>query len=188
MNFGLQHHRKVLEKVIGHSKYSELSEQFEEFDSKHQADLIEEELFKQPPHEEDCPICRLRLPILDTGKKYKECCGKVICSGCVHSHYDDEGNVVVEGTTCPCCSTPVPKTNEEIVKRVKARVELDDAEAISCLGSFYDEGLYGFPQDIAKTLELWHRAAELGNAEAVLLMVSVEEWKLTRRRQNTTVN
>ena len=166
VNFGLQHHRKVLEKVIGHSKYSELSEQFDEFDSKHEADLIEEELFKQPPHEEDCPICRLRLPTLNTGKKYKACCGKVICSGCVHELiYDNEGNVVAR-KTCPSCNAPEPKSQEEIVQRVKARVELDDAEAISCLGTFYDVGLHGLPQDIAKALELWHRAGDLGNAGA----------------------
>lgn len=167
VNFDLQHHRKALEKVIGHSKYSELSEHFEEFDSKQdQALLVEKELFKQPPHEEDCPICRRRLPILNTGKKYKACCGKVICSGCVHSHYDDEGNVVVESTTCPSCNAPEPKTNEEIVERVKARVELDDAEAIKYLGSFYDVGKCGFPQDHAKALELWHQAADLGHTTA----------------------
>jgi len=167
VNFSLRHHRKVLEKVIGHSKYSELSEQFEEFDAKQdQSDLVEEELFKQPPHKKDCPICRQRLPILNTGKKCKECCGKVICSGCIHSHFDDEGNVVVEGTTCPSCSAPEPKSQEEIVERVTARVKLDDAEAISCLGTFYDVGLHGLPQDITKALELWHQAAELGHAHA----------------------
>ena len=43
-------------------------------------------------------------------------------------------------------------------------MEVDDAEAIYNLGCCYSDGMYGLPQDHAKALELWHRAAELGNA------------------------
>ena len=42
------------------------------------AELHDEELFKQPPPDEDCPICFLLLPSLETGYRYKTCCGKVI--------------------------------------------------------------------------------------------------------------
>ena len=42
-------------------------------------------LFKQPPPNEDCPICFLTLPSLHTGRKYKTCCGQMICSGCIHA-------------------------------------------------------------------------------------------------------
>ena len=31
------------------------------------AKLYDEKLFKQPPLEEDCPICFLRMPLLNTG-------------------------------------------------------------------------------------------------------------------------
>ena len=34
------------------------------------------------------------------------------------------------------------------------------------LGNCYRDGSNGFPQDYEKALELWHRSAELGNAEA----------------------
>ena len=44
----------------------------------------DKELFKQPPPEEDCPICFLRMPSLNTGHRYQACCGKVICSGCIY--------------------------------------------------------------------------------------------------------
>ena len=51
--------------------------------AKHAAKLHDEKLFKQPPlAHEDCPICFLQLPILDTGRRYQSCCGKTICGGC----------------------------------------------------------------------------------------------------------
>ena len=52
---------------------------------KRAAELHEEALFKQPPINEDCPICFLRLPSMDTGWKYMSCCGKMLCSGCIHA-------------------------------------------------------------------------------------------------------
>ena len=64
---------------------------------------------------------------------------------------------------CPFCRTPTP-TTEEIGEQYKKRAELDDAEAIRNLGCCYGEGRYGLPQNHAKALELWHRAAKLGCA------------------------
>ena len=52
---------------------------------KRAAELHDEELFKKPPPAEDCPICMLLLPSLYTGYKYKGCCGKRICSGCIYA-------------------------------------------------------------------------------------------------------
>src|SRR6056300_1646230 len=49
------------------------------------ADLHDEELFKEHPPREDCPICLLPLP-LDVGQTtFKSCCGKTICNGCIHA-------------------------------------------------------------------------------------------------------
>ena len=75
---------------------------------KRAAELHYEKLFKQPPLQyEDCPICFMLLPTLMPGRKYQTCCGKMICSGCVHAPvYDHEGNVLAE--TCPFCRTPRP--------------------------------------------------------------------------------
>ena len=63
------------------------------------AELHDKELFKQPPAE-DCPICFIRLTSLSsTGSRYMSCCGKEICIGCFSAPvYDDQGNVIVEGT------------------------------------------------------------------------------------------
>ena len=123
------------------------------------AELHDEKLFKPPAPNEDCPICMLPLPSLYTGSKYKSCCGKDICSGCIHAVAIRDGGVGL----CPFCRAPTP-TAKELVKQYKKRMEVDDAEAMSNLGCCYSDGDYLVPQDHAKALELWHQAAELGNA------------------------
>ena len=128
---------------------------------KREAELHDEALFTQPPQEEDCPICFLRLPSHQTGKKYNACCGKMICSGCIHALIMTTGK-----NMCPFCRAFAPTAGEDVVKRVKKRVEVGDARAIRELGCFYscyyNEGMRGFPRDQVKAVELWHQAAELG--------------------------
>ena len=53
-----------------------------------------------------------------------------------------------------------------MTQRLKKRVEAGDANAMYILGSFYSEGSFGLPQDYEKALKLWHRAGELGDADA----------------------
>ena len=118
-------------------------------------------LFKQPPPNEDCPICFMRMPSLYTGFKYNSCCGKIICSGCIYAVHKMKGE-----TKCPFCRVPTPTTEEEMLERIKKLVEMDDDEAIRELGCCYYDGKYGLPQDRDKALELWHRAGELGCAAA----------------------
>ena len=128
----------------------------------------DKELFKQQTPSEDCPICFLRVPTLNTGRRYYNCCGKVICSGCCYAPvYDDQGNEV-DNHKCPYCRTPWPSSDEEIVRRYKIRMKKNDAEAIRCMGCLYTEGSMGLPQNYAKALELYHRAAELGHTPAYL--------------------
>ena len=129
------------------------------------AELHDEALFKQPPQKEDCPICFMRKPTLHSGSKYYSCCGKVICSGCVHAPvYGNNGNKVEK--KCPFCRALAPETDEEDVKQMQKRVEVGDAQAMDQLGYCYSQGSYGLPQDWNKALELWHRAGELGIAKA----------------------
>ena len=122
------------------------------------AELHDERLFKQPPPKEDCPICMLLLPSLNTGIRYQSCCGKTICSGCIHAVEKRDGGL------CPFCRAPTPTTNEETIIQVKKRMDIGDAEAIYGLGCWYSDGNKGLPQDHAKALELLHQAAELGYA------------------------
>ena len=128
--------------------------------------ISDDELFKQPPPKEDCPICLLRLPLLRLGIVYKSCCGKIICCGCRYAPvYDNLGNEIIEDK-CPFCRTPMHKSIEEYNERLQKRVEVDDAVAIFTVGNFYRLGEFGFPQDYDKALELFVRAGELGSAEA----------------------
>ena len=134
------------------------------------AELHDIELFKQPPNPYgDCPICFLRIPSLSSGSIYHACCGKFICCGCYYAPvYDNQGNKVdiEKQNECAFCRVVAPKSNEKLVKRIMKRVELDDPMAIYNLGVYYRDGLYGFPQDHTKALELWYRAGELGSAES----------------------
>ena len=116
--------------------------------------ISDEKLFKQPPPAEDCPICFLRLPtlqnILNSGTRYMSCCGKTICSGCVHAPvYDNQGNKVDNDkqNECPFCRIVAPKSNEEIIKRTMKRVEANDPIAIYNQGVFYRDGIRGYPQE-----------------------------------------
>ena len=130
---------------------------------KRAAELHDEALFREPPPQHgDCPVCFLRLPSMDSGRMYYACCGKTICSGCVHADvYDNHGNIIV-GKKCPFCRTPLPTSDEEVLKRLKKRMEVGDAYAFFVMGCYYDEGECSLPQDSAKALELHHRAAKFG--------------------------
>ena len=132
-------------------------------------ELHEIELYKQPPPLEDCPICMIRLPTLESGRTYMACCGKSICTGCVFAFQSRAllaGKPAKDRDLCPFCRVQAPSSNEELIKRYKRRLESDDPIAIHSLGSFHDRGQFGLPQNHAKALELWHRAAELGNADS----------------------
>ena len=141
------------------------------------AELHDIELFKQPPpQEEDCPICFLLLPSLESGRGYKSCCGKVICNGCVYAPlYDNQGNEV-DNEKCPFCRVPTPSSDVEAVERVQKRIEKDDPIAMHSTGCYYSEGEYGHPQDYKKALELYHRAAELGYTKAYCSIGNAYDW------------
>ena len=136
---------------------------------KRAAELHDEKLFKQPPPDEDCPICFVRLPVLNTGWRYYACCGKVICCGCAYAPvYDNQGNQVDNDkqNECPFCRVVAPKSDEEMIKRTIKRVEMNDPIAIHNLGYDYRGGHFGYPQDYTMALKLFHRAREMGSAEA----------------------
>ena len=121
--------------------------------------ISDEDLFKQPPPADDCPICFLRLPSLGKGRIHQTCCGKVICSGCIHAPiYDNQGNKV-DNKKCAYCRTPWPDSEAKNIERMNKRVEVDDPIGIYNLGNWYRDGEYGFSQDYTKALELGHANA-----------------------------
>jgi len=155
------------------------------------AELCDEALFKDPPAKEDCPICFLPMPLLLIScmslppatissvpiKDYAEanevlasmsmetyypCCGKTICSGCIHSLCKSGNN-----RTCLFCKAEtMGRTDKERVDRLMKRVEANDAGAMTALGNRYHLGEHGLLQDREKALELWKQAAELGSSKA----------------------
>jgi len=155
--FTLKSNSNITSKTVNHHSHSVC-------DNKNNNDNDEQDdiLFRQPPPPtEDCPICFIRLPSLLTGSKYYSCCGKLICSGCSFANAKMNTEKL-----CAFCRTPMPVGTMEMIEREKKRAELDDPIAIYNTGCNYRDGRNGFPQDYSKALELWHRAAELGYANA----------------------
>ena len=126
------------------------------------AEMHDEELFREPPPQGECPICFLRLPTMDRGRRYMSCCGKIICSGCCHADvYDNHGNII-NGKNCPFCRSPEAITSEEAIERLKKRMEVGDTYAFLMMGVFHKNGQYGLPQNSAKAVELLHKAEKVG--------------------------
>ena len=155
------------------------------------AELRGEALFKDPPAKEDCPICflpmpmnlincvslppatRFSVPISDFAtahevlavqvmEQYYPCCGKIICKGCKHSCCKS-GNV----EKCPFCNYDrVYKTDEENVEDFMKRAEANNPAAICILAYYYQRGFGGLQQDQTRAIELYVRAANLGNSQA----------------------
>ena len=121
----------------------------------------DEDLFKQSPPNEECPICMLPMPFNDDERQYYSCCGKITCTGCVHADCTENNS-----KRCPFCRTPGPTSYKEYIKRIKKRVGADDSEATYNLGCYYSRGELGLQQDRKKAFALWLRAGELGHAAA----------------------
>jgi hypothetical protein len=134
--------------------------------NEHLAELFDVKLFKQPPPIEDCPICYLRLPIDEDQRVYHSCCAKVLCRGCIYAHSDAATDT--DKYKCVFCRTEAPSSDEELIERMKKRVEANDARAMSNLGIAYQLGMMGLRQDHAEALELYHKSAKLGHNVAHL--------------------
>jgi len=127
---------------------------------KRAAELYDKELFKQPPTLGDCPKCNKRLPTLGSGRKYKACCGKVICNGCIYAVQKINKIVGI----CPFCKTQATESYEKYIEQLMKRVKMNDAEAIYVLGVHYAQG----KKDWKKALELWELTLHLGHAYSTI--------------------
>ena len=144
-------------------KHKKECEEHQRLDAEQAAKLHDKKLFKQsPPMHEDCPICFLRMPTLLSGSRYKSCCGKLICSGCIHAVRIRDGDVGL----CPFCRAAAPLDYETTIERTKKQVKAGDTKAMNSLGLYYDQGQFGLPQNYTKAMELWHQAGELGCAQS----------------------
>jgi TPR repeat protein len=139
---------------------------------KRAAELYDEELFKQPPKGEDCPICFLLLPDISSGKGHllMPCCGKMICTGCCLAHHlQSRSNG--SHTSCPFCRADTPSPNESI-KMLEKRADANDAIAKLQLGAMYLDGDEdkNIKKDPDKAIKLLHRATELKCIPAYLIL------------------
>ena len=115
---------------------------------------------RERPEEDECPICNLLLP-LDVKQSFsKACCIKKVCKGCTLAARKRGMK------DCPFCRTHTPNNGSEILAMTQKRVDAGDPVAIYRLGCSYFYGLLGLEKDVAKAVELYERAAELGVKEA----------------------
>ena len=126
------------------------------------AELYDEKLFADPPPPEECPICLLPPNPNDERQScFHPCCGKVVCNGCMFHMAESEG---VEG--CPFCRMSADISDEEVIKQTKMLVDKGNRDAMFYIGTYYDQGRYGVPQDHQRAKKLYLKAGELGHAVA----------------------
>ncbi|EJK47083.1 hypothetical protein THAOC_34223 [Thalassiosira oceanica] len=132
---------------------------------KRAAELKDERLYGQGherPEGEFCPICTRPVP-LPTGKhsRVNGCCMKMVCNGCALAAM----RTGIHGK-CEFCRTPVTRDEAKALAQIQTRIGKMDPEAIRFLGDQYSQGRLGLEKDMARAVELWTEAAELGSAGA----------------------
>ena len=128
---------------------------------KRAAEIFDEELFKNPPEREECPICLLPLPLHGERIVFQPCCGKTLCVGCIHTQRKKDPFV-----RCAFCRTPGATTDRELIDRMNKGRDRNDGESTYQLGLCYKDGSTGLQKDSAKALELFLEAGKHGCADA----------------------
>jgi hypothetical protein len=138
-------------------------EQHEEECNKRKAELRDKQLFTQPDISflGECPLCCLPLSLRPGKSTLNTCCSNIICEGCNYANKKREFDQGLKCNRCAFCREPLPKSDEEIFKRIMKRVKKNDPVAMIDMGKRNsDENEYG------KALQYWTKAAELGGVEA----------------------
>ncbi|KAL3771985.1 hypothetical protein ACHAWO_009176 [Cyclotella atomus] len=93
------------------------------------------------------------------------CCGKIICGGCFREH--ERQSESSGSLTCPFSRAEVSSA-KECIKILEKRVAANDSENMYQLGRKYLNGDHelDLKKDEFKAFKLFHRAAELGSAQA----------------------
>ena len=111
------------------------------------------------PEEDECPICSLLLPLDPDQSSFRICCMKLVCNGC-------ELAARKRGMrNCPFCRTPTPDSSQVVALHQK-RVDAGDPVAMWELGNGYLYGQDGLKKNVTRAVELYERAAELGEKKA----------------------
>lgn len=119
---------------------------------------LDDDLFKQPPPDDECPICFLPLSH-GVQLAFQDCCGKTLCGGCV---FADSLNSQPP-YPCAFCRAPMSISDEDVVKRVNKLVDAKNRDAYRILARCYLHGIKGIPQDFEKAVELLIHGGKLGS-------------------------
>ena len=136
--------------------------QHEEECKKRKAELRDRDLFEQPDENYlgECPLCFLPMSLDPRKSTLMSCCCKVICAGCSYANKNREIEAGLE-QRCAFCREPLPKSEEDVLKRLTKRIKKNDPDAMREMGkNHHDEG------DYDGALEYFTKAAELGDALA----------------------
>ena len=140
------------------------------------------DLFAPLPPTEDCAVCLVPLPYVNSEVCYQICCGNRICWSCFNENWEsvkkqnEEKNAGKKiSFACPFCREPVPTSDDgdEVESAwLQARCLKNDHIALKLMGGHYLSGTLHTPKDELKALDYFIRAVELGSPEACLFIAS----------------
>ena len=125
-----------------------------------------------------CPICMEEWDV-NENPVFLSCCCRTVCQSCLKKSLD--GKLFGTGARrtasvmrpCPLCRAPTPRSEAELLARVRRHVENDLPEAMDFLGIAYRDGGLGLVKSAKKAAKIFKRAAELGNLSATLNLATL---------------
>ena len=142
----------------------ELEARLDNLLSTSQEEMANIDIFAPITEREECPICLLSLPTEEDEIAFMPCCGKMICSGCVHKNIitHRKNGVPRHEMKCAFCRQLTPKSS---VKGLKKLMKKNNIQSFIQMAERYRTG-DGVLQSDTRALEMYIRAAELGHAQA----------------------
>lgn len=131
-------------------------------------------IFAPIAEREECPICLIPLPINVKEITFMSCCGKRICFGCTckHAVTDVKNGAPLDEHKCAFCQQIVKVTAKIHIKRLKKLMKKNIPKSFIQMANRYKTGTDGVLQSDTRVLEMYIRAAELGDTEAYCMIGS----------------
>ena len=130
-----------------------------------QEETVDIDLFAPIQEREECPICMIPFPVDDNNSKsviFFHCCGKNVCNGCSYKLMMN-----TDGFKCAFCCQIATSSAKHTIKAYKRLMKNNNPKAFIMMAGKYKSG-QDVIQSNTKALEMYIRAAELGNTEAYL--------------------
>ena len=111
-----------------------------------------------------CPICLEEWDVNSgPGTTIRTCCCKTVCTPC-HRRLDELQRL---DSPCPLCRIPAAKSGDEILARLRSKVESGNRTAMWSLGGAYFYGHLGLVPSKKRGMRLYERAAALGEVNSL---------------------